>query len=150
MTDVHRGIEINKRNAKKIEAVVGMIGYQRYRRTGRLIRLKQGRLFLLSLLGRSYIVVDLIQVQQLRAEPEVILFFAPDRILAGIEPHGQVEIAVADPAFQRVDLKEVIETEFDIAADAVHPDGVLLQGARDIGDMDIGELKDGIVPQIGL
>src|SRR6185312_14132088 len=58
-------------------------------------------------------------------------------------------IAVPDTASKGIDLDEMIGTEFDIAANAVHPDGLLLQSPGNIGYFDIGEPENGVVPQLG-
>ncbi len=103
---------------------------------------------LLFLFDGCHIARQLIRVKQVGDKPEIILLFSPRGIFSGIKPHTDIEVAVADLSLQRIDLQEIIDTEFYIAADAVQAIRMLLERGGDIGDPDIGELENGIVAKL--
>ena len=85
-------------------------------------------LFLGAALARADEVDDytrkLIDIEQVGGKMKIVLLFAACRILARIETHAEIEVAVADPSPERIDLDEIVGPELDISADAVQPVGV--------------------------
>ena len=155
--DIDVGIEIDKGDAEEIEpggmggrgfcrhggdhGFRGGIGCSRWIGGGRLN---------FFLFGGGDIVRQLIDIEEPGGPLQIILFFPAQGILAGVEPHADVEVGVADLAAERVDLDEVVGTEFYIAADTVQLVFMCFQCAGDIGDLYIGEFEHGVITQFRL
>src|SRR5580698_4489963 len=86
---------------------------------------RRDRLFLLFY--RCHIALQLIRIEKVGGKPKIIFLLPSRGIFPGVQPHTEIEVAVPELSLQRIDLQEVIGTEFDVAAYTVQAVGMLLE-----------------------
>src|SRR5450631_3745562 len=66
-----------------------------------------------------YIIGQFIHIQETGSELQIIFFFPACSILAGVQTHTEIEIALPDLSFEGIDLQEIIGADLYVPADAV-------------------------------